>query len=114
MATRLYVGNLSYNITEDELRDAFAPFGVSELFIPMNSETALPRGFAFVDVDESQASAAIAAWDGQELCGRPLRVSEARPRDDSPSGGRRPSLPSGGSGRRVAPDDLNSRRDAPG
>ena len=87
MAKRLFVGNLSYNTTEDDLREAFAPYGVGEIFIPTNADTGRPRGFAFVEVADDQLNAAIAAWDGKELAGRAIGVNEARPRENRPRGG---------------------------
>jgi RNA recognition motif-containing protein len=88
MGTRLYVGNLSYNVTEPELRDAFAEGGrnVVEVKIVMDRETGRPRGFAFVEMgSDDEASAAITSLTGREIQGRPINVSEARAR--APRGG---------------------------
>src|SRR5262245_2546348 len=84
MGTKLYVGNLSFTTTEDTLRSAFAANGrvVKSVAIPSDRETGRPRGFAFVDMgSEGDAKAAIAAMDGKELDGRPLKVNEARERE---------------------------------
>jgi len=83
MGTRLYVGNLSYNVTEGELRDAFAEGGrnVVEVKIVMDRDTGRPRGFAFVEVgSEADASSAIEQLTGRAIQGRPINVSEARER----------------------------------
>jgi len=83
MGTKLYIGNLSYNTTEDTLRTAFAADGrvVTEVSIITDRETGRPRGFAFVQMaSPADAQAAISALDGQQLDGRTLRVSEARER----------------------------------
>lgn len=83
MGTKLYVGNLSFNTTEDTLRSAFGADGrqVEDVAVITDRVTGQPRGFAFVTMaSESDAQAAIAAWDGQDLDGRPLRVNEAQER----------------------------------
>src|SRR5947207_12283008 len=88
MGTRLYVGNLSYNVTEGELRDAFAEGGrnVVEVKIVMDRDTGRPRGFAFVEMgSDDEASAVITSLNGREIQGRPINVSEARAR--APRGG---------------------------
>jgi RNA recognition motif-containing protein len=79
----IYVGNLSYGMTEDELRDAFAAYGdVTSAKILMDRETGRSRGFAFVEMpNKSEGEAAIAQLNGKELGGRALRVNEARPRE---------------------------------
>jgi RNA recognition motif-containing protein len=93
MGTRLYVGNLSYNVTEPELRDAFAEEGrnVVEVKIVMDRDTGRPRGFAFVEMGSDQeAAAAISSLTGRDIQGRAINVSEAReraPRDGGGSGG---------------------------
>lgn len=83
MGTRLYVGNLSYDTSEDSLRLAFGQDGrtVTDVHIVTDRESGRPRGFAFVEMQSDQeAQDAIAAWDGQNLDGRNLRVNEAQPR----------------------------------
>lgn len=78
----LYVGNLPYRATEDEVRALFEPFGpIGEVRIIEN------KGFGFIDIPEENAAAAIEATNGQELGGRALMVNEARPRTDRPGGG---------------------------
>ena len=78
----IYVGNLSYNSTEQELREAFERFGkVDSARVIMDRMTNRSRGFGFIEMgDDNEARAAIEGMDGTELDGRPLRVNEARPR----------------------------------
>lgn len=87
--TKLYVGNLSYDVTEDELRDLFSQQGeVSDVAIVTDRETGRPRGFAFVTMaDTAGTEAAIQSLHGKEFNGRPLTVNEARPREERPGGG---------------------------
>ena len=95
MGTKLYVGNLSFDSTEADLRALFESDGrqVREVAMIMDRETGRPRGFAFVQMaNEADAKAAIAALDGKDLGGRNLRVNEAQ---DRPAQGR-----SSGGGRR--------------
>jgi len=90
MGTRLYVGNLSYNVTEPELRDAFAEDGrnVVEVKVVMDRDTGRPRGFAFVEMgSDADASAAMSSLSGREIQGRPINVSEARERAPRSGGG---------------------------
>jgi len=97
---RLFIGNLPYQATEDDLRQHFAQVGEpTQIVRPLDRETGRARGFAFVEYAErSQAEAAIQQFDGQLFMGRPLAVSEARARDDrGPSG---PPRPGGFSGPR--------------
>jgi RNA recognition motif-containing protein len=79
----IYVGNLSYGMSEAELRDAFAAFGeVSSVKILMDRETGRSRGFAFVEMpNQHEAQSAITQLNGKELGGRALRINEARPRE---------------------------------
>jgi cold-inducible RNA-binding protein len=79
---KIYVGNLSYNTTESDLRTLFAPFGnPSSVAVIMDRQTNQSKGFGFVEFeDDAQARAAIAALNGKEVGGRSLRVNEARPR----------------------------------
>jgi RNA recognition motif-containing protein len=79
----IYVGNLSYGMSEDELRDAFGAFGdVSSVKILMDRETGRSRGFGFVEMpNPSEAEKAIAQLNGKDVAGRPLRINEARPRE---------------------------------
>ena len=79
----IYVGNLSYGMSEDELRDAFGAFGeVSSVKILMDRETGRSRGFGFVEMpNQSEAETAIAQLNGKDVGGRALRINEARPRE---------------------------------
>ena len=79
----IYVGNLSYGMSEDELRNAFGAFGdVSSVKILMDRETGRSRGFGFVEMpNNSEAATAIAQLNGKDLGGRALRINEARPRE---------------------------------
>lgn len=85
MATKLYVGNLSYQTQEEDLRSLFAQYGdIASLNIVMDRDTGRSRGFGFVEyADDEQARAAESALNGAELDGRNLRVNEARPREES-------------------------------
>jgi RNA recognition motif-containing protein len=90
MGTRLYVGNLSYNVTEPELREVFAEGGrnVVEVKIVMDRDTGRPRGFAFVEMgSDDEASQAIQSLTGREVQGRAINVSEARERTPRGGGG---------------------------
>jgi len=79
----IYVGNLSYSLSESELRDAFAAYGeVSSVKVLMDRETGRSRGFGFVEMpNQSEAETAVAEVNGKDVGGRPLRVNEARPRE---------------------------------
>ena len=92
METKLYVGNLSYNLTKEELQDAFSQHGiVTDVHIVTDKVTGKPRGFAFVTMDSKEAAAAaIQAFNGSQWEGRAMTVNEARPREERPaySGGR--------------------------
>jgi len=89
MSTKLYIANLSYNVTEADLRSAFESFGaITDVFIATDRDTARPRGFAFLTYDTAEAAqSAIAKMGGFELDGRALTVSEARPKEGSAPGG---------------------------
>jgi len=82
----IYVGNLAYGVTDDELREAFAEFGeVSRANVIMDRDTGRSKGFGFVEMpDNGQAEAAINGLNDKSLSGRAIRVNEARPRDDRP------------------------------
>ena len=91
----IYVGNLSYQVTEEDLKRAFAEYGaVSRVQLPTDRETGRPRGFAFVEMEsEADEAKAIEALDGAEWMGRDLRVNKAKPKEDRGSGS-----PRGGGG----------------
>jgi len=86
---KLYVGNLPFQTSENELRDIFAAHGdVASANLVMDRETGRPRGFGFVEFnDPSQGKAAIDALNGTEIGGRSIVVNEARPREDRGGGG---------------------------
>lgn len=79
----IYVGNLSYGMSEDELREAFGAFGeVSSVKILMDRESGRSRGFGFVEMpNQKEAETAIAQLNGKDVGGRALRINEARPRE---------------------------------
>lgn len=84
----MYVGNLSFDATEQQVRDLFAEYGtVDSVSWITDRDTGRFRGFAFVEMENSAAAAAIKALDGADLDGRALKVNEARPREERPSGG---------------------------
>jgi len=82
----LFVGNLSYQATEAEIREAFEAYGqVDDVRIITDRYTNESRGFGFVEMaNDAEARAAIEGMDGKDVSGRPLRVNEARPRPDKP------------------------------
>ena len=96
-SNKLFVGNLSFNTTENDLQDAFAAYGsVTEANLMMDRATGRSRGFAFVTMSSDQeAEAAIAGLNGASLDGRDLTVNVARPREERSGGGG-----GGGGGRR--------------
>ena|SRR5207244_13305082 len=89
MNTKLYVGNLSYETSENDLQDAFSQFGtVTEANLMMDRDSGRSRGFAFVTMaSKEEAQAAITGLNGKELNGRALTVNEARPREERSGGG---------------------------
>ncbi len=83
--TRIYVGNLPFSASEDDVRSLFTEYGsVEDVSLVSDRETGRPRGFGFVEMDNQGANAAIQALDGLEYGGRNLRVNEARPREERP------------------------------
>ncbi len=100
----IYVGNMSYSTTEEELRQAFGEFGeVTEVKIVMDRQTGRPRGFGFVEMpDDDAANKAIEALNGKDLGGRTLVVNKARPKREGGGGGGRGGR--GGGGRRDSYD----------
>ena len=93
MNTKLFVGNLSFNTTENDLQDAFAAHGsVTEANLMMDRATGRPRGFAFVTMGSpDEAQKAVEALNGANLDGRTLTVNEARPKAEHAGGGNRGS-----------------------
>ena len=89
MSAKLFVGNLSFNITENDLQDAFAAHGtVVEANLMMDRATGRPRGFAFVTMGSpEEAQKAIEALNGKSIDGRALTVNIAKPREERPGGG---------------------------
>lgn len=89
MNTKMYVGNLPFSATENDLRDLFSPYGVvTDVFLPMDRDSGRPRGFAFVSMDTPEAmTAAIQGLNNKELGGRTLSINEARPKEERPSFG---------------------------
>ncbi|MGL5066002.1 MAG: RNA recognition motif domain-containing protein [Microcoleus sp.] len=85
----IYVGNLSYRATEEDLKAVFSEYGtVSRVVLPTDRETGRMRGFAFVDMTEdAQEDAAIAELDGADWMGRQLRVNKAKPKEGPSRGG---------------------------
>jgi RNA recognition motif-containing protein len=95
LGKKIYVGNLPFSATEDEVRGLFERHGsVVSVSLINDRETGRPRGFGFVEMDENGAEAAISALDGKEFGGRSLRVNEAQDRRGGGGGG------GGGGGRR--------------
>ncbi len=85
MTKTIYLGNLPFNATEDDIRDLFGAHGaVSSVSLINDRETGRPRGFGFVEMEPEAADRAIAALDGSEFGGRTLRVNEARDRGARP------------------------------
>lgn len=95
---KLYVGNLAYDVTEDELAAEFGAFGkVESVAVPSDKISGRPRGFAFVEMaSKSEAEAAIAGLNGKTLKDRTIVVNESRPRPDNRSGGSYGNQRSGG------------------
>lgn len=87
MTKKLYVGNLAFATTSDDLKDAFSEFGtVSSATVITDRETGRSRGFGFVEMEDG-AEQAVEAMNGKDLGGRTLNVNEARPREDRGGGG---------------------------
>jgi len=89
MGRKLYVGNLNYETTSDDLKQLFAAHGtVTSADVIMDRSTGRSKGFGFVEMSsDAEAQAAISALNGQQNNGRPLTVNEAKPREDRPRGG---------------------------
>ena len=102
MSNKLFVGNLSFETTENDLQDAFAAHGtVVEANLMTDRVTGRPRGFGFITMGTpEEAQKAIAALNGSQLGGRALTVNVAKPREERPAGGGRREYGGGGAGRR--------------
>ena len=102
MGNKLYVGNLSYNVRDEDLQQAFAQYGgVSSAKVMMDRDTGRSKGFGFVEMSsDAEAQAAINGMNGQALDGRAIVVNEARPREERPGGfgGGGGGRPGGGGG----------------
>src|SRR5881394_922847 len=100
MASKVFVGNLNFNTTREELETLFGQAGaISDVYLPTDRDTGRPRGFAFVTFnDEAAAKDAITRFNGHELGGRQLRVNEAEDRRRPGGGGARPGGSPGGYG----------------
>ncbi len=113
---RIYAGNLSYDVTEDDLREQFASFGeVTSVSIPIDRDSGRSRGYGFVDMpNQEQAEAAILALNGKTFRDRAMTVNEARPRAEVGGGGgggsRGGYRGGGGSGGRSGPSRGGGRR----
>jgi RNA recognition motif-containing protein len=85
MSKRIYVGNLPYRTTEDDLRRIFEEYGaVLSVNLVNDRETGQPRGFGFVEMNDSEADTAVDALNNANIGGRSIKVNEARPRQDRP------------------------------
>jgi cold-inducible RNA-binding protein len=102
MSSKVFVGNLDFKTSKDEVQALFTQAGpINDVFLPMDRESGRPRGFAFVEYEsESDAAKAIEQFNGKELNGRPLRVNAAedRPRGAHRAGGPPPQYDNGGFG----------------
>ena len=98
--TKIFVGNLNFQTTQDDLSAAFTPFGtVDSVSVITDRDTGQPRGFAFVEMsNRNEADAAISALNGADLNGRALNVNEARPKPQGSGGGGFRGGSGGGSG----------------
>ncbi len=97
---KIFVGNLSYEANDEDLRATFTPFGtLASAQVIMDRETGRSRGFGFVEMsNDTEGQAAINALNGKDLKGRAMTVNQARPREESRGGGRRPMGGGGGGG----------------
>lgn len=110
LSKKIYVGNLSFDATEQQVRDLFTEFGAIESLAMINDrDSGRFRGFAFVEMEDSAANAAIKALNGKEVGGRELNVNEARPREER-SGGSGGGYRGGSSGGQRRTNDYSSNR----
>jgi cold-inducible RNA-binding protein len=99
MSKKIYVGNLSFEATEEQVSEMFAQFGkVESIAMITDRASGRFRGFGFVEMEDSAANAAIKALNDKELDGRMLRVNEARPREDRSGGRSNSKYPHSGGG----------------
>ena len=95
--TKIYVGNLPFSATEDQVRELFEQHGpVTSVALINDRDTGRPRGFGFVEMGRAEATRAIEALNGKDMGGRPLRVNEAQERSGGGGGGRGPRQGGGG------------------
>lgn len=89
MNTKMYVGNLPFSATPEDITSLFSEYGtVTDVFLPIDRDSGRPRGFAFVTMDSTSAmEAAIRGQNGQDFGGRNLAINEARPKEERPGGG---------------------------
>jgi len=108
----IYVGNLPYSVSEDDVRQAFEAFGeVASVSMIKDKMTGQPRGFGFVEMnDDGEAQAAIDALNGKDLKGRAMVVNPARPREERPGGGERRGGFGGGNRRPGGPGGPGGNR----
>ena len=94
----VYVGNLSYDVTREDLEEVFKEYGtVNRISLPLDRESGRPRGFAFIDMSaDAEEDAVIEALDGAEWMGRQMKVNKARPRNEGGGGGGRSGGSNGG------------------
>lgn len=112
MAKKIYVGNLSFQATEDQVRELFAAYGtVESIAMITDRDTGQFRGFCFVEMPASAADKAIAALDGKDVDGRNLRVNEARPKEDRGGGGYGGGRGGSGGGQRKSSNRSSKRND---
>jgi RNA recognition motif-containing protein len=106
LSKKMYVGNLSFEATEEQVRDLFTPYGTIESINMITDRSSGQfRGFCFVEMETSAANAAISALDNHEMDGRTLKVNEAKPREDRDGGGQR-----GGGGFRGGNNNRDNNR----
>ncbi len=97
LSKKIYVGNLSFDATEEQVNSMFAEYGKVDSIAMINDrDTGRFRGFGFVEMEESAANAAIKALNDTDLDGRTLRVNEAKPREDRSGGSRNSKYPNSG------------------
>lgn len=112
----IYVGNLSFEVTDEDLQQAFSAFGqITTVSVVKDKFTGQSRGFGFVEMpNPAEAQAAIAGLNGKEIKGRALNINEARPRTEGGRGGGGGGRPGGGGGRRPGGGGGGRRREQGG